>query len=88
MPIKDVNDQLSEPLWNNPRVSKTQLFLSDWYNNSIVLITDLMYGNGDYISHKDLKMVYQFKTNFLEYHRVITYVNIYLGKLKMLLKYT
>ena len=30
IPIKDVTDVLSEPLWNNSRISKAQLFLSDW----------------------------------------------------------
>ena len=40
------------------------------------------YANGDYISQNDLKMVHHNKTNFLEYHRVITCVKICLGKLK------
>ena len=82
IPIKDVTDVLSEPLWNNPRISKAQLLLPAWYNNGVISTADLIYANGDYISLNDLKMVYHIKTNFLEYHRVITCVKIHLGKLK------
>ena len=73
-----MNDLLSERLWNNPRVSKTQLFT----NIGIVSIADLMYENAEDISYKDCKMVYQIKTNFFEYHGVITCVKFYLGKIK------
>ena len=82
IPIKDVTDVLSEPLWNNLTISKTQLFLLDGYNNGLVSIAELIYANIDCISQNDLKMVYHIKRNFLEYHRDITSVKIYLGKLK------
>ena len=74
IPIKNINNPLSESLWNNPMVSKTQLFLSHWYNKGIISIADMIYENGKYISQNDLKMVYHIRTNFLEYHRVITCV--------------
>ena len=66
--INNINDLLSEPLWNNPMVSKTQLFLPYWYNKGIISIADMKYENGNYISQNDLKMVYHIRTNFLEYH--------------------
>ena len=42
-----------------------------------------MYKNGAYISQNMLKKVYGIKTNFLEYHRVITCVSGLLAKLKL-----
>ena len=80
IPIKNINDPLSEPLWNNPMVSKTQLFLPHWYNKGIISIADMIYENGKYISQNDLKVVYHITTNFLEYHRVITCVKTYSNK--------
>ena len=40
----------------------------------------MIYENGNYISQNDFKMVYHIRTNFLEYHRVITCVKTYLNK--------
>ena len=56
--IDNINDPLSEALWNNPMVSKTQLFLPHWYNKGIISISDMIYENGNYISQNNFKMVY------------------------------
>ena len=82
IPINNVSDALSMPLWNNPMVSKANLFLPDWYNNGIISIADIVFGNGKFISQNDLKTVYHIRTNFLEHHRVITCVKNYLSKQK------
>ena len=82
IPINNVSDALSRPLWNNPVVSKVNLFLPDWYNNGIISIADIVFGNGKFISQNDLKTVYHIRTNFLEHHRVITCVKNYLSKQK------
>ena len=45
-------------------VSKANLFLPDWYNNGIISIADIVFGNGKFISQNDLKTVYHIRTNF------------------------
>ena len=82
IPINNASDALSKPLWNNPTVSKANLFLPDWYNNGIISIADILGGNGKFISQNDLKTVYHIRTIFLEHHRVITCVKKYLSKQK------
>ena len=82
IPINNTNDALSDSLWNNPKVSKLQFFLQNWFNKGIVSIGDLIYESGDFLSQNIMKKTYNIKTNFLEYHRVTTCVNIYMAKLK------
>ena len=77
---KNIEDPLSEPLWNNPLVSKTQLFLPHWFNKGVILIADMIFENRKYISLNALKTVYHIRTNFLEYHRVINCVKTYVNK--------
>ena len=61
--IKNIDDPLSEPLLNNPMVSKIQLFLPHWHNKGIISIADMIYENGNYITLNDLKIVYHIRTN-------------------------
>ena len=44
IPINSVSNAPSRPLWNNQMVSKANLFLPDWYNNSIISIVDIFFG--------------------------------------------
>ena len=83
MPIANTTDALCEPLWHNPKISKTQMIFSHWYQKGIQIPADLMYGNGKFISQQVLEKVYGLKTNFLEYHRAVTCVKLYLGKLNL-----
>ena len=82
IPINNTNDDLSDSLWNNPKVSQFQLFLPNWFNKGIISIGDLTYDNGDFLSQNIMKKTYNIKTNFLEFHRVTTCVNRYMAKLK------
>ena len=64
IPINNTNDALSDSLWNNPKVSKLQLFLPNWFNKGIVSIGDLIYESGDFLSQNIMKKTYNIKTNF------------------------
>ena len=80
IPANESKTILAEPLWDNPNLSKSQLFYPNWYKNGILLIADLIYENGNFISMNELKAYYHIRTNFLEYHRVITCVKKYLNQ--------
>ena len=82
IPIKNSTDALCEPLWQNPKISKAQLMLPHWYTKGILVPADLMYANGEFLSQPTLEKMFNLKTNFLEYHRVISCVKTYLAKLK------
>ena len=42
MPIANITDALCEPLWHNPKISKTQMIFSHWYQKGIQIPADLM----------------------------------------------
>ena len=86
LPIKDITDALCEPLWHNPKISKAQLILPHWYKKGIQTPADIMYENGEFLSLPTLEKAYNLKTNFLEYHRVVSCVKTYVAKLKLVLK--
>ena len=83
IPISDTQSALSKTLWLNPKTSKAHLFLPNWYRKGINLPADLIHANGDFMTERTLKSKYHIETNFLEYHRVITCVSVYLSKLKI-----
>ena len=78
-PVNDTNDASKESLWSNPKVSKVEMSLPHWFNKGIIAIGDLMHANGKFISQKTLTDIYNIKTNYLEYHRVISCVKKYLS---------
>ena len=80
IPTRYASEALSVPLWNNPKVSKTNFFLPEWYNKGIISIADMISGNGNLIIQNDLTTGYHIRTNFLEYHRVTVCVKNYLSK--------
>ena len=81
--ISDTQSVLSETLWLNPKISKAHLFLPNWYKKGINLPADLIHANRNFMTERTLKNKYHIETNFLEYHRVITCVSVYLSKLKI-----
>ena len=83
IPITNISDAVGEPLWNNPKVSKVELFLPNWFKKGILSIGDLICNSGNFVSQKNLSNIYNIKTNYLEYHRVITCVRDYFSRLKM-----
>ena len=62
---------LSLPIWYNTELSNHYLYCPRWYKAGIISIADLLTSNGHILTETDLNTVYNVKTNFLEYHRVI-----------------
>ena len=81
IPLKNNTDALCEPLWQNPNISKAQLVLPHWSKKGVQIPADLIYENGEFLTLSSLERFFNLKTNFLEYHRVISCVKKYLAKL-------
>ena len=82
LPSKNMRDPLSIPMWYNPSISKSELFFPNWYSKGVISVSDLLSSDGQIISIQDLKSGYNIKTNFLEYHRVTSNLQVYLSKLQ------
>ena len=74
------NKKLSSPVWYNPKISKMELYLPQWFNKGIVFVSDLIDSQGKFFSHHDLNSKYSGPYNFLDYHRVRQCVNNFIGK--------
>ena len=79
MPTPQYSPQ-NEPLWLNPKVSKTELYLSNWSGKGISTISDVMMSDGKFLSELQITRAFNIKTNYLEYHRVISCIKLYLNK--------
>ena len=71
---------LSLPIWYNTELSNHFLYCPKWYNAGIISIADLLTSNGDILTETDFNTIYNVKTNFLEYHRVIKYIKAFCNK--------
>ena len=71
-----------EPLWLNPNLSRTELYLSNWSRKGVASISDIMFNNGQFLSESQITKAFNIKTNYLEYHGVISCTQIYLNKTK------
>ena len=81
--IKSNEDIMSTPLWYNPVISKSELFLPKWYNKGIVTVGDILDMQGCVLDKKSLELKFQLPTlNFLDYHRVKTSTNTFVLKHK------
>ena len=83
IPSLDAQSALIETLWLNPKISKANLFLPNWYRKGINLPADIIHANEDFMAERTLKSKYHIEANCLEYHRVITSVSVYLSKLNI-----
>ena len=77
------NNALYSPLWYNPEISKAHLYLPHWYKKVIICLGDMISNKGVFVTQNLLQSVYGIKTNFLEYHRVITCIKGTLAKLRL-----
>ena len=82
IPINNVSDALSRPLWNNLWYPRQIFFYLIGTKMALYRLRTFFFGNGKFISQNDLKMVYHIRTNFLEHHRVSSCVKNYLSKQK------
>ena len=73
--ISDTQSALSETLWLNPKISKGDLFLLNWYRKGINLPGDLMHAYVDFMTERTLKNKYHIETNILECHKIIRCVS-------------
>ena len=64
----------SLPIWYNTELSNHYLYSPQWYKAGIISIADLLTSNGDILMETDFNTIYNVKTNFLKYHKVIRYV--------------
>ena len=70
---------LSTPLWKNPRISNTPLYLPNWFKNKIYFVTDIINQLGSVMNINELNLKYPtLVTNFLEHHRVKKLVEKYI----------
>ena len=58
------------PLWYNPLISKSELFIKNLYSNGCIYVADAYYASGELLSCKDLNELYNYHCNFLDYHRL------------------
>ena len=73
----------NEPLWLNPNLSSTKLFLSNCSRKGVASISYIMFNNGNFLSESQIiTKAFNIKTNYLEYHRVGSCTKIYLNKTK------
>ena len=78
----NIENVLNSHLWYNENISKSHLYLAHWYKRGIICVGDIINSNGDFVTQNLLQNVYGIKTNFLEYHRVITCIKGFLAKLR------
>ena len=57
-------------LWYNSHISKEILYFPKWFTKGIYLVGDLIDSNGRFISLENLKEIYRFNPNILEYYRI------------------
>ena len=79
---RNLPDVLGLPIWYNMEISNTNLFCPNWYNKGVALVGDLFGSNGKLLTENEIKLSYGIKTNFLEYHRVITCVKVFCNSRK------
>ena len=77
------NNALYSPLWYNPEISKAHLYLPHWYKKGIICLGDMISNEGVFVTQNLLQSMFGIKTNFLEYHRVITCIKGTLAKLRL-----
>ena len=77
------NNALYSPLWYNPEISKAYLYLPHWYKKGIICLGDMISNEGVFVTQNLLQSIFGIKTNFLEYHRVITCIKGTLAKLRL-----
>ena len=61
-------------LFNNKEilVGGKPIFISDWLNNNILFIQDLLNSNGQFITYQEFKNKFACKTNFLQFYQVVS----------------
>ena len=61
-------------LYNNKEilVGGKPIFISEWFNNNILSIQDLLNSNGQFISYQEFKNKFVCKTNFLQFYQVVS----------------
>ena len=80
-PIKCKHDILSSSLWYNKKIAQYPLFISNWFQNGIHFVGDILDDNGNIRSIEDLTRNYHLNNiNFLEYHKVNILIKRFLGK--------
>ena len=75
--IKNNNDILSSPIWYNPLVPRNILYITKWFNRGILKVGDIVNKQGHVLDQKEIEI------DFLDYHRVKFFVNIFLGKYRI-----
>jgi len=48
------------------------IFISEWLNNNILFIHDLLNSNGQFMSYQEFKNKFACKTNFLQFYQVVS----------------
>ncbi|PJE77669.1 hypothetical protein CI610_03402 [invertebrate metagenome] len=76
--INCINAYLKAPLWFNDKITmdKKSVFFQDWYKKGVVNINDLIkdHNAGTFYTFQDFTQLYRIRTNFLQYHSVISAV--------------
>ena len=77
-----ISDILSQPIWLNPHISNTILFIKNWYQNGLIYISDFFDINGNLLDLPKIREIYG--VNNIDF---ITMFRIKLG-IKSLIKST
>ena len=76
------NELMNIPLWGNKniKVGGTSVFYKTWIDNGIMFIRDLISTNGQLLSYEEFRRRYQLRTNFLDFHGLISSLRDYINK--------
>ena len=62
---------LTSPLWYNQKISEDPLFIPDWFNKGIHLVSDVVDEHGNFMSIRNLQILYNIEDiNFLRYLKI------------------
>ena len=56
------------------------MFYKTWIDNGIMLIRDLISTNGQLLSYEEFRGRYELRTNFLDFHGLISSLRDYINK--------
>ena len=70
------------PIWYNPQVTSTSLYVPELYQKGILYPINLVYNN-NIMTREDIHKIYNVSINFLSHHRLYSTLKRYIGTTKI-----
>ena len=71
LPVKNIGQVLESPLWYNENLGRGKAFFKNWYEKGIRVLLDIISEDGEFYTFEELKVKYDIKGTFLDYHSLI-----------------